>query len=80
LAVERLFCILKAFLEMNDIQKLLLETKEEYENLLSQLSNPELISNFEKFEELSKKKKKLEEIIEKGEEIKRKKRRRDQKK
>ena len=56
---------------MKDVQKLLLKVKEEYDNILSQLSNPELISNFEKFEELSKKKKKLEEIIEKGEEIKR---------
>lgn len=43
------------------------EIKKEYQDLLNQLSSPELISDFEKFEELSKKKKKLEEILEKQE-------------
>lgn len=41
------------------------EIKKEYEELLNQLSDPGLISDWEKFEELSKKKKKLEKIIEK---------------
>ena len=41
------------------------EIKKEYEELLDQLSDPELISDWEKFEKLSKKKKKLERIIEK---------------
>jgi len=40
--------------------------KKEYDELLQQLSDPELISNWEKFEELSKKKSFLEKIIEKG--------------
>ncbi len=44
--------------------------KKEYEELLQKLSDPELISNWEKFEELSKRKNYLERIIEKGEEIK----------
>jgi len=46
------------------------EIKKEYESLLKQLSDPELVSNWEKFEELSKRKKVLEEIIEKQKEIK----------
>jgi peptide chain release factor 1 len=47
-----------------------LETlKKEYENILSQLSNPELVSDWEKFEELNKRKNYLEKIIEKQEEI-----------
>ncbi len=45
------------------------ELNEEYQALLEQLSNPELISDWEKFEELSKKKKGLEKIIEKQKEI-----------
>jgi len=45
------------------------EIKKEYEKILNQLSDPELISDMEKFEELSKRKKKLEEIIEKEKEI-----------
>ena len=43
--------------------------KKEYDEILHQLSNPELLSDWEKFEELSKKKKKLEKIIEKQEKI-----------
>jgi len=39
--------------------------KEEYDLLLNKLSDPELISDWEKFEELSKEKKKLETIISK---------------
>jgi len=50
---------------MSDFKK----TNEEYESLLEQLSNPELISDWEKFEELSKKKQELEKIIEKQKEI-----------
>ena len=45
------------------------EIKKEYENLLEQLSNPELVSDWEKFEELNQKKKKLEIIIEKQKEL-----------
>jgi peptide chain release factor 1 len=43
--------------------------RKEYNELLSELSNPELISNWEKMEELSKKKNYLEKIIEKEKEI-----------
>jgi len=43
--------------------------KKEYDYILNQLSDPELISNFEKLEELSKKKNFLEKIIEKDREI-----------
>ncbi len=43
--------------------------KKEYETLLQQLSDPELISNWEKFEELTNKKNSLEKVIEKGKEI-----------
>ncbi len=46
------------------------EIKKDYEILLEQLSDPGLISNWEKFKELSKRKKSLEKIIEKQEEIK----------
>jgi len=45
------------------------EIKNEYEKLLAQLSNPELISNWGKFEELSKEKERLEKIIKKCEEL-----------
>ena len=45
------------------------EIKGEYENVLERLSDPELVSNFEKFEELSKRKDFLEKIIEKEKEI-----------
>lgn len=41
------------------------EIEKEYNNTLNQLSDPELISNWEKFEELSKKKKNIEKIIDK---------------
>ena len=50
---------------MTDIKSI----KKEYENLLDQLSDPELVSNWEKMEELSKKKNLLEKIIEKQKEI-----------
>ncbi|MDD5135421.1 MAG: peptide chain release factor 1 [Phycisphaerae bacterium] len=43
--------------------------KQDYNELLSQLSDPELISDWERFEELSKKKKKLEKIISKQEQL-----------
>lgn len=43
--------------------------KKEYETILQQLSNPELISNHEKIEELTGKKNNLEKIIEKGQEL-----------
>jgi len=43
--------------------------KKEYEKILSQLSNPELISNWPAFEELTKRKSFLEKIIEKEKEI-----------
>ena len=49
-------------INLNDI-------KEEYEDLLNQLGDPELISEWEKFEELNKKKISLEKILEKGKEI-----------
>jgi peptide chain release factor 1 len=45
------------------------EIKKEYEDILNQLSDPELVSDWEKFEELSKKKKELEKIIDKQKEI-----------
>jgi len=44
--------------------------KKNYEDILSQLSDPGVISDWEKFEELSKMKKELEKIIEKEKEIK----------
>jgi len=43
--------------------------KKEYGELLNQLSNPELVSDWEKFEELSKRKKDLDKIIDKNKEI-----------
>jgi len=45
------------------------EREAEYNELLKQLSNPELISNWEKFEELSRRKNFLEKIIEKEKEL-----------
>jgi peptide chain release factor 1 len=45
------------------------EIKEEYQKILKKLSDPELISNWEKFEKLSKEKERLEKIIKKYEEI-----------
>ena len=45
------------------------EIKKEYQKILNQLSDPELISDWEKFEKLSKEKKRLEKIIEKQKEI-----------
>jgi peptide chain release factor 1 len=46
------------------------EIKKEYDLILKKLTDPELISNFEKFKELSKEKENLEKILEKIEEIK----------
>ncbi len=46
------------------------KVKKEYESLLQELADPELISNWEKFETLTKRKNELEEIIEKEKEIK----------
>jgi len=46
------------------------ELKSEYEELLQQLSNPELISDWEKFEKLQKRKGIIEKIIEKEKELK----------
>ena len=43
--------------------------KKEYNDVLNQLSSPELISDWPKFEELSKKKKMLEKIIDKQKEL-----------
>lgn len=43
--------------------------KKEYNELLEQLTSPELISDWERFEELSKRKKELERIIEKLKEL-----------
>jgi len=43
--------------------------KKEYQDLLNQLGDPELISNWEKFEELSKRKNYLEKVIEKDKEL-----------
>ncbi len=43
--------------------------KEEYNDILNQLGNPELISDWKKFEEFSRRKKKLEDIIERKEKI-----------
>jgi len=45
------------------------KVEKEYEELLNQLSDPELISNWEKFEELTKRKSYLEKIIGKEKEI-----------
>jgi peptide chain release factor 1 len=50
-------------LNLNDLKK-------EYEEILSQLSDPELISNTKKLEELSKRKSYLEKLISKIEELK----------
>jgi peptide chain release factor 1 len=47
--------------EKKDLEKI----KKEYENILSELSNPELISDWEKMENLSKQKKVIEKILEK---------------
>ncbi len=47
-----------------------LSAKEEYDQILNQLSDPELISDWEKFEALNRKKTYLEKVIEKEDEIK----------
>lgn len=51
---------------MAEIEKL----KEEYNELLNQLGDPELISDWERFEELSRRKNFLEKVIEKDKELK----------
>jgi len=43
--------------------------KEEYQTLLQELTNPELISNWEKFQELSKRRAFLEKVLKKTEEL-----------
>lgn len=50
---------------MRDIKSI----KKEYEEVLNQLSDPELVSNWDKFDELNKRKGVLEKIIEKEKEI-----------
>ncbi len=45
--------------------------KQEYDELLKEISDPGLISDWEKFEELSKRKKKLETLIQKSDELER---------
>ncbi len=45
------------------------EIKKEYNQILKELADPEIISDWEKLEEISKRKKKLEEIINKSEEL-----------
>jgi peptide chain release factor 1 len=48
-----------------DFEKL----KQEYKKLVQELNSPELISDWERFEKISKRKKKLENIIQKSEEL-----------
>jgi len=50
----------------DDLKKI----RKEHEEILSELGDPELISNWDKFEDLTKRKIFLEKIIEKEEEIK----------
>jgi len=45
------------------------EIKNKYQEIITQLQDPELVSDFEKFEELSKKRKELEKIIERSKEL-----------
>lgn len=45
------------------------EIKQEYESLLEELGNPEIISDWEKFEKLNKKKESFEKIIDKEKEL-----------
>lgn len=45
------------------------EAKKEYNEIIEQLQDPEIISDFTKFEELSKRRKDLEKIIEKSKEL-----------
>ena len=45
------------------------ELKQEYQNLLKELGNPELISDYQRFQELSKKKARLEKILKKAQEL-----------
>lgn len=45
------------------------DIKKEYQDILNQLSDPELVSDWEKFEEFSKKKKELEKIVNKQTEL-----------
>ena len=45
------------------------ELKKEYKNILEKLASPELISDFRKLEELSKKESHIKKIIEKNEEL-----------
>ena len=45
------------------------EIKKEYDSVIEELSDPEVVSDWQKFEELSKKKKSLERLVEKFKEI-----------
>ena len=47
----------------------LAELKSDYDTLLKELQNPELISDYQRFQELSKKKAKLEKILKKAQEL-----------
>jgi len=54
---------------MSDFISEIENVKNEYESILNELSNPDIISNLERFEELSKKKKSLEKILDKYNEL-----------
>ncbi|MBU1014846.1 PCRF domain-containing protein [Patescibacteria group bacterium] len=47
----------------------LAKLKEEYDTLTEELANPELISDWERFQQLSKRRKELEKVVEKAQEI-----------
>lgn len=51
-----------------EVMQDLTELKKEYDTLLKELQDPELISDYQRFQELSKKKAKLEKILKKAEE------------
>jgi len=54
---------------MSDFISEIENIKNEYEGILNELSNPDIISDLERFEELSKKKKSLEKILDKYNEL-----------
>ncbi|HOK00668.1 MAG TPA: peptide chain release factor 1 [Candidatus Pacearchaeota archaeon] len=54
---------------MSDFISEIENIKNEYESILNELSNPDIISDLERFEELSKKKKSLEKILDKYNEL-----------
>ena len=43
--------------------------REEYQKILEEISNPDVVSDWERFEELSKKKKRVEIILDKDNEL-----------